>query len=155
MKPALIALLIVGFVSGCSTLQDVANHLYGNSEGEGKIASAKPVKELTPEEQKRRDSVVGEYEQSWPDGTTHKLVFLQNGVREWYTNGKKQGNLKWKVKWTIVNGEIHLKLGGGFIRVWKINQDKNITWIAEIRDGKRKDYPKERQNTYKRISTQV
>ena len=51
----------------------------------------------------------------------------------------------------IQSTHIQEKLGGGFMRVWKINQDRNITWIAEIRDGKRRDIPKEDQLTFKKI----
>ena len=112
------------------------------------VAGCGEVKEeLTLEEQKLRDSVVGEYEQSWPDGTTHKLVFLENGVRKWYVNGNEQGNQKW----AIVNGEIHVKYGGGSGAVLRINKDKSITKIAKIEDGKRTDLPKEKQSLYKKI----
>ena len=144
-----LIVLVVGLLAvGCATMKDIGVHL---GAGKPNSTKAEPAKELTAEEQKRRDSVVGEYEQSWPDGTTHKLVFLQNGVREWYTNGKEQGNPKWKVKWTIVNGEIHFKLGGGVIRVFEINQDKSITSVAMIRGGKREGIPKRQQTPWKKI----
>ena len=102
---------------------------------------------LTPEEKKAlRDSVVGEYELK-EDGNTFKVVYLENGVFELYTNGQKQG----ENKWTIVDGEIHFVTDSGNIQVAIINQDKSITQIVFIRDGKRTDIPKEEQLTWKKI----
>jgi len=98
---------------------------------------------LTPEQKQQkalRDSVVGEYERKRGDGDTIKHVYLENGVREAYTNGKKGYK---DYTWKIVDGEVHVKYGdhgsfGGFIRVWKINQDKSITWIAKMYAGPRR-----------------
>ena len=95
---------------------------------------------LTPEQKKLealRDSVVGEYEWKSKDGNTYKKVFLDNGIEEYYINGKKQ----WELKWSI----------GGFTKIYRINTDKSITMIANIVSGKREDRPKEFQNTYKKI----
>ena len=61
------------------------------------------------------------------------LVFLANGFVEDYENGKK---LEIERKWSVVKGEIHVKYSGGFIKVWRINKDKSITYIADIEDGK-------------------
>ena len=86
---------------------------------------------MNPEQKSLRDSVIGEYELK--DGTdTHKTVLLENGVREWYKNGKKTG----ESKWSIVDGKIHIKYDSGYIRVYRINTDKSITLIADIVDGK-------------------
>ena len=104
---------------------------------------------LTPEQKQKRlrDSVAGEYEYKYPNGTTHKQVF-QKDVFQMYTNGKKQ----LEGKWSIVDGEMHNIYNSGRIYVWRINTDKSITWIADIRDGKRTDLPKEdKQATYKKI----
>ena len=103
---------------------------------------------LTPEQKQKtlRDSVVGEYEFKL-DGTTRKAVLLENGVYELYENGEKQT----EHKWSIVDGEIHAAIGSEFIAVFRINADKSITWIAGIRNGKRKDRPKEDQTTFKKI----
>jgi hypothetical protein len=89
--------------------------------------------------------VVGEYEYK-EDGDTDKLVFLENGVYKLYLNGKKQD----ASKWSIVDGEIHLKAPPLFVFVWRINKDKSLTEIANIdRDGKRTDISD--QSTYKKI----
>ncbi len=66
-----------------------------------------PIKELTPEQKQKalRDSVVGEYEFKDENGNPYTFVFLENGVREYYLNGKKRrGN-----KWSIVDGEIYIE----------------------------------------------
>ena len=104
---------------------------------------ANSVKQLTLEEKK----VVGEYEFKYPSGDTHKQVYLENGIRKYYKNGKKQR--EWK--WSIVDGKIHVKYDSGDIAVWRINRDKSITAVAMIKDGKRTDLPKKNQWTYKKI----
>ena len=107
-----------------------------------------PTKELTPEENKAlRDSVVGTYEQKYVDGVTYRVVLLDNGVYEWYVEGKKSAEAKWE----IVNRQIHCDYGSGEINIIRINQDKSITLIAFIRDGKRKDRPIEPPFTWKKI----
>ena len=102
---------------------------------------------LTPEEKALRDSVIGEYEHKKPNGYTIKHVYLENGIREWYDNGKKV----LEVKWSIVDGEIHVKYGNGLINVFRINADKSITYIAMLTYGKRTDLSKENQPTFKKI----
>ena len=101
---------------------------------------------LTPE-QKLRDSVVGEYETNIFVGHTIKYVFLDNGVREWYQNGKKDGEGKWK----IVDGALHVLDEDGITGVFRINKNGSVTVIARIKDGKREDYPKENQHIWKKI----
>jgi hypothetical protein len=54
-------------------------------------------------------------------------------------------------KWKITNGEIHVDLGFGGVEVFRINEDKSITWFGHIRDGKRTERPKRYQYTYKKI----
>ena len=107
----------------------------------------KPVKELTLEDQKAlEEKVVGEWSES--DGDTGRLIFLDNGFAEHYTNGKKDEEGKWKV----VDGEIHLTAPNGNISVGRINKDGSITAIATIdKDGKREEAPKEFQGTLKKI----
>ena len=111
----------------------------------GNRPKAKPVKELTAEEKK----VVGTYEMKEGEDTI-KYVFLENGVLEAYRNGKKhEGKFKWKIS---KDGEIyfidkHEDIGG----VSRINIDGSITFIASIVDGKRTDFTKEEQFTYKKI----
>ena len=95
-----------------------------------------------------RDSVVGEYELKTENGNTYKYIYLDNGIREYYINGKKQIELKW----SISNGELHLKWNTVLIHVFRINPDKSITYIAEIfKDVKRTDWLKDEQTTYKKI----
>jgi len=103
---------------------------------------------LTPEQKQKtlRDSVVGEYEFTDEDGI-YKKVYLENGVSEWYDRGKKGSEFKW----SIVDGEIHLKYDSELIGVWRINADKSITEIAVRLVGNRTDLPKVNQRTYKRI----
>ena len=104
---------------------------------------AKPVKELTLEEK-----VLGEYEHKHENGNTYKIVLLDNGIVEEYTNGKKQT----EGKWSVVRGEIHTKYNySGTIFVYIINTDKSIAQIAAIQNGKRFDLPKERQISHKKI----
>ena len=103
--------------------------------------SVKPVKELTLEEK-----VVGEYESIY-NGKIYKRVFLENGIVEWYVNGKKRAEYKLE----IVNEEIHAAFGSEYKDIYRINTDRSITHIAYISDGEREDFPKEEQVTYKRI----
>ena len=105
--------------------------------------STKPVKELT-----LREKVVGEYEDKL-DGNTGRLVLLDNGIVEGYINGKKRSEGKWKL---TKDGEIHVTDSDGDILVCRINKDGSITSIARIlKDGKRRDDPKQRQDTFKKI----
>ena len=94
-------------------------------------------------------SVAGTY--GWKeDGNPIKLVLLENGVYEFYFKGNKNA----EAKWSIVNIEIHISFAVlfGRINVYRINQDKSITVIANIdKDGKRRDLTKEEQSTYKKI----
>ena len=94
-------------------------------------------------------SVAGSY--GWKeDGNTIKLVLLENGVYEYHFKGNKSA----EAKWSIENKEIHISFAVlfGRINVYRINQDKSITHIANIdKDGKRRDLTKEEQTTFKRI----
>ena len=101
---------------------------------------------LTPE-QKLRDSIVGEYEAGVYPGHVMKFVFLDNGVREWYQNGEKDGEGKWK----IVDGAVHILDKDGITGIFRINIDGSLTIIAAIRDGKRTAYPKKSQHTWKKL----
>ena len=103
------------------------------------VTTVKPVKELTLEEK-----VVGEYEYK-SDKNTYRWIILEN-----YTNGKNQV----EAKWSIVNKEIHVDYGIFRIFAYRINEDKSITQIAAIEDGKRTDLPKAEQSTYKKIKSE-
>ena len=55
-------------------------------------------------------------------------------------------------KWKIVEGQIHIIDGRGYIDVVRINKDNSITRVAAIlKDGKQEDIPKEEQLTVKKI----
>ena len=104
---------------------------------------------MTPEQNQKtlRDSVVGEYEHK---KRGHKYVFLENGAAEGYVHGNRQKAEEYK--WSIVGGEIHVKYDSELINVYRINEDKSITYIAEIfKDVKRTDWLKDEQTTYKKI----
>mgnify|MGYP007063608392 CR=1 FL=1 len=104
--------------------------------------ATKPVRELT-----LREKVVGTYGLK-KDEDTIRPVFLENGVREGYANGKK-----WEEgKWSAVGEEIHADAGDGVTSVLSVNKGGSISIIAEIyKDGKRQDAPKIEQVTLKRI----
>ena len=105
--------------------------------------ATKPVKELTAEEK-----VIGTYELK-EDENAGRLVFLDNGVAESYSTGKKDEEATWKL---TKEGEIHTTYPNGNISVGRINKDGSITAIAFIRkDRKRIDIPKEQQLTFKKI----
>ena len=146
-----LIVLVVGLLSvGCCKTEPMGSGNEYNAELaiDQNTTKAEPVKELTPEEQKRlRDSVVGEYERKRKYRVTEGAVFLENGVWEYYLHGnKRRGD-----KWSIVDGEIHVINNSGGIEVWRINPDKSITLIAGVVEGKRTDSPKEYQFNYKRI----
>jgi|TARA_B100001971_G_scaffold210412_1_gene235864 hypothetical protein len=103
---------------------------------------------LAPEQKQKdlRDSVVGEYEYMNTVGDIHKAVFLDDGIVEEFENGRKLV----ESKWAIVNGEIQVDVGSKEMPVLRINIDKSITSIANIKDGKRVDRPKE-GHTFKKI----
>ena len=98
---------------------------------------------------------------------TVKLVLLENGKSEHWVNGEKKGKATWKlrkpgakanqelslaVKEVHVLGRKRLFFGDGEdARVYKIEPNGDLTWIANIRDGKREDVPIEEQFTFKKI----
>ena len=142
--PILIGLLVVG--CGKKEQPNVGKPAPTTNANKGNGTEAKPVKELTAEEK-----VVGEYEIK-EDGTTVRVVFLEDGIREGYINDEKFIVAKWK----IVDGEIHEEGNGGMNGIYILNKNGSITEIAVIDalgwvDGKRIEYPKENQLTFKKI----
>ena len=106
-------------------------------------------KKLTAEEKK----LVGSYEAK-KEETTVKLVLLENGKSEHWVNGEKKGEATWKLveKEVHVLGRKRLFFGDGEdARVYKIEPNSDLTWIANIRDGKREDVPIGEQFTFKKI----
>ena len=131
-----LALMILGLmVVGCGTPAD-------------NTFKASTHKELTLEEK-----VVGTYEEK--DIATEKWVFLANGISEYYKDNKKTAEFKWTIS---KDGEIHIIDEGGGTEFLRINKDRfsgvlvsSITSIAKIVEGKRTDYPKDKQITFKKI----
>ena len=91
--------------------------------------------ELTLEEK-----VVGTYEREGGRGGW-KLVLLNTGVFEVYSDGKKEEEAKWKIS---KDGELHAIYGDGRIIVLRINKDRSITTVAAL--------PKEEQITLHKIN---
>jgi len=78
------------------------------------------------------EKLVGAYEL---DGDL--IVFQKTGMMESYANGKKEGG---KYKWKIVDKEVHAvsKDGGG--RVWGMNPDGSLIYLAVIKSNGNKLY---------------
>ena len=93
-------------------------------------------------------SVAGTYEVKVGENTV-RMVVLENGNFEGYINDKQDSE---EGKWSISEeGELHCVDEDGDIGVFRINEDGDITWIAEIdTEGKRTDFPKEDQTTWKK-----
>jgi hypothetical protein len=81
-----------------------------------------------------------------------KWRLLKDGGVEWLYNDTiilSAGELDFT--WIVVDSEIQIG-GGGPSKVYRINEDESITHIARIgKNGERKDFPKEEQETLKRI----
>ena len=78
-----------------------------------------------------------------------KLLFPQTGIIEKYLNGVKVGEAKWKVS---KEGELHAAYDINIVDVYTVHgyPDYKLIEIAKIgKSGKRKDYPKDEQVTYK------
>ena len=138
----LLTLITIMFVGGCGKDKEAKTKTKVTEDNN----ATKPVKELTAEQKQPktlRDSVVGEYKHKF-DTVNVKYVFLENGTVEDYMDGKKA-----EAKWSIVDEEIQVKLQGIWL-VYRINEDKSITLIASIRNGRRYSQPKELQTTLKK-----
>jgi len=138
--PIVIGLLMVG----CGKKEEITNNDDKTNTPE------KPPKELTLEEKK----VVGEYELKYENGHTSKWVFLENGIAEPYSNGKKNksGHHSHECKWMIVDGELHIIYESGSRAVFRINPDGSITCIKHLGgNGERVDIQKDKQLPFKKI----
>jgi len=113
-----------------------------SENNENKSTAGKPVKELTAEEKK----VVGEYERKKGE-TSRKLVLLENRKIETYKNGEKRLDGTWKIS----GKEVHVDAEKNSTWVYKIEPNGDITWIAEIKGGKRDNDSKDEQPTLKKI----
>jgi len=125
-----ITLIIGLLVMGCGKQEqtDTERLEEENRKLKAQLESKKLKAELEVENKKLkadllRLSVLGEYEGK-VDGETDKMVFLDNGINEYYTNGVKCAEYEWK----IVDGEIHVSTGIYQGAILKINKDGSITW---------------------------
>ena len=98
-----------------------------------------PFTELT------KKGVVGSYGK----GTPFKIVFSDNGMWEYYENGKKKNSQEWK--WRVVGKEVRTEdiIGNGPIYI--IEPNGELKWIADFMDGKRIEIQKKEQLTYIKI----
>ena len=93
----------------------------------------------------RIEDVVGEYEYI-QFGDTHRMVFLSNGVLEWYINRGKFYVSKWKIH---KDKEVHADNKGGIVNVFIRDAKGNLTLIAlQQKDGKRQG---RKHTIYKKI----
>ena len=146
--PILIGLLVVG----CGKQEQADTNESTPTTNTNKVSGPRVqpdgdvdllVKELTAEEKE----VVGTYEREGGRGGW-KLVLLNTGVFEVYSDGKKEEEAKWKIS---KDGELHAIYGDGRIIVLRINKDNSITYIARIKDSKREEVAKEHQVPLKKI----
>ena len=92
-------------------------------------------------------SVAGAFEGENDDGDIIRILLLENGIGQGYTNGEKDREGKWK----IVGDEIHASNEEGTLYALRINEDSSITLLAVIdADGERTGLPKDKQTTYKK-----
>ena len=103
----------------------------------------------------KEEDVVGSY--VWD---ILEFVLLENGKFEDWTDGEKDG----EATWVIVGKEVHfveegksafafsdMNFSAAKIEVHKIESNGDLTLIAAIIDGKRTDFPKEDQTTWKKL----
>ena len=146
--PILIGLLVVG----CGKNKQSNNTGKGNNTPENSAkkevketpsnnSTAKPAEELTIED------VAGNYELKLEGGTA-QMVILENGKIEFYENGKK--NLE-EAGLKMAGNEIHFDSEGGDVRVFRIELNGDLTYIAEIERGERYNHAKDMKKTFKKI----
>ena len=100
----------------------------------------------TPADKALIDNIAGVYEGM--DGESAlRLILLDNGACEEYINGRKSGERKWEIS----DKEVHIKYDWGFI-IYRINPNGSLTWVAEMRDGRREDYAFDLQITFNKIT---
>ena len=111
------------------------------------------ARNLTLEEKE----LVGTYERK-SGAYTLRYVLLEDGIVESYSNDfgpirPAPDFVRGKMKWSIVDNEIHIRNLFNFVYVWRLNPDNSIAKIAYIGDGKRKELTKEQQAiTFKKIN---
>ena len=92
------------------------------------------------------EDVVGTYEAK-DRGDTYGVIFLNTGVIETYNNGQKDSK---ELKWNIVNKEVNVEYTDEDVGVFRINTDRSLTAIAQVKNGKRTDISRKVQLTYTR-----
>jgi hypothetical protein len=100
-----------------------------------------------------KEDIVGTYELKIDKDTT-RLVFQKNGVVETYSIERQVKKLEADGKWKMVDGKIHVEEseeGKSWVKVYRINKGGSITYISYIMGAERRDWPKEHQDTYKKI----
>jgi hypothetical protein len=140
------------------TIDDYRIHDRALSEAEVKAlyefekpkARQASTRQLTLEEKK----VVGVYTRKNRAGGIYKRVFLDNGVIEYYTDGKIRTDIP-DSKWEIVDGELHMTsttFPATTIDAARINNDGSFTFVAHIKDGERiQKQTITAEDTYKKI----
>jgi len=121
---------------------------HGANTSAGLKAEGESVKELTLEEK-----VIGTYELKIDNDTT-RLVFQKNDVVEAYSIERQVKKLRADGKWKVVDGKIHVEEsdeGKSWVKVYRINKGGSITYISYIMGGERRDWPKEHQDTWRKI----
>ena len=76
------------------------------------------------------------------------LDAIDNGVIETYNNGQRDSE---ELKWNIVSKEVNVKYTDDDVGVFRINPDRSLTAIAQIKEGKRRDISRKVQLTNKKI----
>ena len=128
----LIVLVVGLLVAGCATVKDIGVQLGGG-------------KPTTP----TIKSVAGTYEATI-DGDTGNLVLLANGKVKFHdgNDGKdKEGT------WELVEKEVRIEEVDieEVTDILKIESNGNLTIIALVEGGKRTDFQKDKQITFKKI----
>jgi len=94
--------------------------------------------------------VIGTYEMK-DGGATLRIVFLKSGIMEGYKDGVKE---KRGGKWTVKDGEVHVEDSSGSTvdtGIFRIEPNGDLTGIAGIKNGKRKNTPEDQRMTIKKI----
>jgi len=127
-----------------------------------------------PDDPTLKEKLIGQYRGTADFANLWGMGLRENGIAEYYfetskdrADGGPSRIIKWRTKWKITkDGELHVEFNDltraklsvpvqemEEVEVYRINKDGSITQIAQIdKDGKRKDYPKEEQITYKKIN---
>ena len=135
----IIGLLVVG--CGKQEQTDTNESTPTTNTNQVDVTAEKPVKELTKED------VIGTYEMKVEE-VTARMVILKNGIVESYLKDEKmdEGNI------SIMNGEVHIKSKTNEgVSVLRQEPNGDLTWIAVTVAGERKDLPKDKQETAKKI----